>query len=447
MAGPQDQPDRHARRAQLRRGRPGRPARLRGRGVRGQRRDGRGGGHRPPLAARRRSGSLPPDLREHARPRARGLLPHPRVAQAGLRPARGRHRDPDRRRARAAGRGRPDRHEGLPLRRRRPRQLGGDRHPRGARRAGSGVPREADGRGGRGLRRADGALPRGPGDLTRGVRLRAQGGSHRRHDLPRHLWRRHAQPGLGPPPRRPGRGSPLAGQGGRRPRRPGHPRAHRGRRDGGVRVQDAGRHLRGADQPLPRLPGGDEARLPGPELPHPPQGAHRPAAGAPGQGVRPGRRVRARRHRRGGQAQGDPRRRRAGREGRRVGPQDAGPAAPGDGVRHGAKGQGRRGEGVRRAAAPPGGGPHDRRAPRPPDRRGDRGGAHPDPRRGDRRPDEGALRRRGEPQAAAGALPRDHPGPGQGAWPLQEADRRPRPVRRLPHRDRAAARRGAGSSS
>ena len=77
-------------------------------------------------------GPLAPDLREHARPRARRLLPHPRVAQGGLRPARGGHRDPDRRRARAAGRGRPDRHEGLPLRRRRPRQLRGDRHPRGA---------------------------------------------------------------------------------------------------------------------------------------------------------------------------------------------------------------------------------------------------------------------------------------------------------------------------
>ncbi len=38
-------------------------------------------------------------------------------------------------------------------------------------------------------------------------------------------------------------------------------------------------------------------------------------------------------------------------------------------------------------------------------------------------------------------------GPGQGARPLQEADRRPRPVRRLPHRDRAAARRAAASSS
>ena len=38
---------------------------------------------------------------------------------------------------------------------------------------------------------------------------------------------------------------------------------------------------------------------------------------------------------------------------------------------------------------------------------------------------------------AAGSLHRDDPQVGQGPRPLQEADRRPRPVRRLPHRDRA----------
>ena len=113
-------------------------------------------------------------VREHARPRARRLLPGARFAQAGLRPARGGHGDPDRQGARAPGRDRPHRHEGLPLRRRRPRELRGDRDPRGAERAGPGVPREADGRGGRGLRRADGALPRGRGDLPRGDRRRAE---------------------------------------------------------------------------------------------------------------------------------------------------------------------------------------------------------------------------------------------------------------------------------
>ena len=47
-------------------------------------------------------------------------------------------------------------------------QLRGDRDPGGPPARGRGVPREAHGRGGRGLRRADGALPRGRGDLPRG---------------------------------------------------------------------------------------------------------------------------------------------------------------------------------------------------------------------------------------------------------------------------------------
>ena len=51
------------------------------------------------------------------------------------------------------------------------RQLRGDRDPRGPPRDRGGVPREADGRGGRGLRGAHGALPRGRGDLARGDRL------------------------------------------------------------------------------------------------------------------------------------------------------------------------------------------------------------------------------------------------------------------------------------
>ena len=76
-------------------------------------------------------GPGPHPLREHARPRARRLLPHARFAQAGVRPARRGHRDPDRRRARASGRDRPDRHEGLPLRGRGARELRGDPDPRG----------------------------------------------------------------------------------------------------------------------------------------------------------------------------------------------------------------------------------------------------------------------------------------------------------------------------
>ena len=52
-----------------------------------------------------------------------------------------------------------------------------------------------------------------------------------------------------------------------------------------------------------------------------------------------------------------------------------------------------------------------------------------------------------ELKPAARALSRDDQGLGQGARPLQEADRRTRPVRRLPHRDRAAARTARASSS
>ena len=59
----------------------------------------------------------PPGLREHARPRARRLLPHARLAEGRVRAARGRDRDPDRLRARGARHRRPDRHEGVRVRR------------------------------------------------------------------------------------------------------------------------------------------------------------------------------------------------------------------------------------------------------------------------------------------------------------------------------------------
>ena len=59
-----------------------------------------------------------------------------------------------------------------------------DPDPRRAGRARPGIPREADGRGLRSLRLADGALPRGRGDLPRGDRGRAQGGHQPRQDLP-----------------------------------------------------------------------------------------------------------------------------------------------------------------------------------------------------------------------------------------------------------------------
>ncbi len=111
------------------------------------------------------------------------------------------------------------------------------------------------------------------------------------------------------------------------------------------------------------------------------------------------------------------------------------------------KTQGRRGQGVHGPAAPPGGGPHDRPASRCADRRADRRRAVAGSRRGDRRAAEGAVRGGGQPEAAARALPGDDPQAGQGARAPQEAVGRSRAVRRLPHRDRAAATPGARASS
>ena len=146
--------------------------------------------------ARRRAAHL----REHARPRAGRLLPHARRAEGRLRAARRGHRDPDRRRARAPRPDRPRGHEGLRVRRGRARAR--DPDPRRPRRAGPGVPREADGRGGRELRGADGALPRGRGDLPRGDRRGARGRHGPRPHLPRHLRRGDHPPGRRPAARR-----------------------------------------------------------------------------------------------------------------------------------------------------------------------------------------------------------------------------------------------------
>ncbi len=177
--------------------------------------------------------------------------------------------------------------------------------PEELRGAGPGVPREADGRGGRGVRRADGALPRGRGDLPRGDGDRAQDRRHRGPDIPRDLRGGHAQPGHQSPARRLRGGPALPGQEGPARARGRDARAGRGQGHGGVRVQDAGRSLRRAPQPVPRLPGRGHAGLARAQLPRPREGARRTAARAPGQGVRARGRVRPRGHRRRGQAEGD----------------------------------------------------------------------------------------------------------------------------------------------
>ena len=123
-----------------------------------------------------------------------------------------------------------------------------------------------------------------------------------------------------------------------RPRRRGA-RAGRVEGHGRVRLQDAGRPVRRPREPLPRLPGRAQARLAGAQLPRAREGAHRPAARAAGQGDRARRRVRPRRHRRRGEAEGDPPRR-ARREGHGVPAAAHRDAAADGGVRHRGEGEG-----------------------------------------------------------------------------------------------------------
>ena len=177
------------------------------------------------------------------------------------------------------------------------------------------------------------------------------------------------------------------------------------------------------------------------------EGADRSACLAVRQGDLHRGRARRRGHRRGRQAPRDARGGRPGRQGRRHLVSAAGPPRAGDGVRVRAQVEGRRGQGG--GGHPPAhrGGPDARRPPRPGDRRADHRRAHPDPRRGGRRSDEAALRGRDRAPPAEGALPGDDPQARQGPRPLQEADRRARAVRRLPHRDRAGRGREPDSSS
>ena len=277
VAGPQHQPDRHAGRAEL----PGRralgAARGRGRDRHRLGRAGRRGRHRAAVAALRRAGPLPPAAREPARSRAGRLLRDPRgPPDPALAAVRGR-RDPDRAGARVPRGGRPGAHGRLPARRRRgPRRAG--RHPGRHARGGRRVPRQADGHRRRDVRRADGALSRGRRDQPRGDGPGAQEPRHRGRALPGRLRRGHPQHRLARPARPDRRGPAVA--------RPGAQRARGGRRlDAGVRLQDDRRPVQRQDQPAARLRRHADVRLDPGQQPHPRQGAHRPAAGAAGQGA------------------------------------------------------------------------------------------------------------------------------------------------------------------
>ncbi len=119
------------------------------------------------------------------------------------------------------------------------------------------------------------------------------------------------------------------------------------------------------------------------------------------------------------------------------------PAAgvPGSGtrLRHRAEDARRRRQDQLGAAPPAGGGSDGPFRPRPADQGSAALGPGSAAHRGDRRQAEAAVRRRRDAQAAARALPRNHRRAGRGARPPQEADRWPRPVRRLHDQGRAAA--------
>ena len=243
-------------------------------------------------------------------------------------------------------------------------------------------------------------------------------------------------------------GDARRGQGARRRGRRDRDRAVRGRRPGRLRLQDHRRSLHRPDQHAAGLLGRAALRLAGVQR-HP----QAPRSGSASSRRRAARRpptvdelgpgdigaVAKLRETRAGDVLGG--------QGRRDLVPAARPAGAGDGVRLRAEVEGRRGEGGDGASPPRGGGPDARRPPRPADRRADHRRADPGPRRGDHRADEAPLRRRDRAPPAAGAVPGDDPQARQGARPLQEADRRPGPVRRLPHRDRAGRVRAPGSSS
>ena len=158
-------------------------------------------------------------------------------------------------------------------------------------------------------------------------------------------------------------------------------------------------------------------------------------------------RLARRRHRLGGQAQGHPHR-------RHLLPAGRSRAAPADPVPRVRGHVGGRGEAARR------GGQARGRAAQAARGRSDlplrvqlRAGADPDPRDGRAalrdhpRAARAEVRRARRARPAAGGLPRDAQGQGRGAGQAQEADRRPRAVRRLLDPDRRRGRAARATSS
>ena len=322
--------------------------------------------HPTAVEGRRRARHRPHAVRQHARPRTRRLLPHARVAQGRVRPARRRDRDPDRQRARSAGRHRSGRHARLPLPQGAARGNATEIEiPDAGARTRAGVPREADGRGRRGLRRADGALPRGRRDLARGDRRRAQGAAPTTaRSSPSSAASRRATSAPTACSRRSSRTCPS-------------PVEHGAFETDEVTLEPrADRELfayvfktradpfAGPHQPVARLPGHADRTTRSCSIRAPTQGADRPAD-----------RLRRQGHRRP-PTSSDPATSAASRSSRTLAPgtgwrratsrSDAhrAPAGTGHGVRDRAEDQGRRGQGLHLAATSAGGGPDDRPAPR-----------------------------------------------------------------------------------
>ena len=162
----------------------------------------------------------------------------------------------------------------------------------------------------------------------------------------------------------------------------------------------------------------------------------------PGQGAHAGRRARPGRHRRGRQAEGDRHRRRAGRR-RHAGRDRAAAVARRRWCR--SRSSRRRKGDEEKMARRCGGSPRRiRRSTSTATRRPARlivAGLSQMHVEVTRRAGGAPVRRRGRDlHPPRVPVPRDDPQAGARPGPLQEADRRPRPVRRLPHRDRAAAR-------
>ncbi len=147
-------------------------------------------------------------------------------------------------------------------------------------------------------------------------------------------------------------------------------------------------------------------------------------------------RAEGRRHRRRRQVEGHADQRHAGGEGRAGDPAHQFPRTRAV-VRDRAQDARRRGQDQHRDAPAGGRGPDHPVRARPADQGTAAVGPGPAAHRGDRRQAQAAIRRRGEPQAAPHPVSRDHHRAGRGARPPQEADGRPRAVRRLQDPDGA----------